>query len=72
MTPLFPEGRKTFYRPGGFDAGPIRFAWNRPDVPVRADLFDATHEKRGVTAASLKAEQAQGFADLFRAIDETW
>ncbi|MFN2467074.1 MAG: hypothetical protein ABR521_02930 [Gaiellaceae bacterium] len=40
-------------------------------MPVRADLFDPVHEDDGVTAATLAAEQAQGFADLFRAIDET-
>ena len=71
VTALFPDGRRTFYRPAGFPAGPIRFAWDRADVPVRADLFDSDHENPGVTAASLSAEQAQGFADLFRAIDET-
>lgn len=70
VTPLFPEGHKEFYRPGGVPAGPIRFAWDRPDVPVRADLFQPAHEDDGATAASLTAEQAQGFADLFRAIDE--
>lgn len=71
VTALFPDGRKDFYRPAGVDAGAICFAWNRPDVPVLPDPFDPVHENDGVTAASLKAEQAQGFADLFRAIDET-
>lgn len=66
---LFPPDRRVdFFTVNGAPAGPIRFAFDRDEVPPTSPL-DPVHDK-GSTLESLTAEQAQGFADTFRAVDE--
>lgn len=59
---------KFFLSKGLFPAGPIRFAYDSFDVPPPTDLDP--NEEPGTTPESLKIEQAQGFADIFQAVDE--
>ncbi len=69
VTALFPPGRQhSFYRPQGAPAGPIRFAVGEFSVPPTTIHPEA--EDEGTTLESLTLEQAQGFADTFRAVDE--
>ena len=66
---LFPPGdRVTFFRSKGFPAGPIRFTYDSYAVPPTS--INPLKEAPGATLESLKAEQAQGFANTFRAVDE--
>jgi hypothetical protein len=63
-----PDGRVAFFRSNGFSAGPIRFAFDRFEVPPTSPI-NTTHDP-GTTLESLEAEQAQGFANTLRAVDE--
>ena len=58
---------ETFTVAGG-QPGTIRFAWDSDVIQPTAVI--AKHEDTGTTAASLRAEQATGFAHLFRALLE--
>jgi hypothetical protein len=62
-----PSDIPDFFRSNGFPSGAIRFACDSFAVPPTAIK---PVECPGTTLDSLKAEQAQGFANIFRAVDE--